>query len=212
MAKDAELDHLNRVQELTFRRKQLAYNARQRAWEELSVARDAINYANQAKQRAYTTRAQAARLYLSARNTSGLCFDSFKDQRERAVQQASDDFFACKQGLEVARAKHKRASAEFKRAKTESDACTEAFNARLKKVKAESKNRREEKKTIAAKAGVPYQYRNNVWISEQLDGTINIYFGGAGRPNGPGYGHYIVDRNGEVMYCQDPTAHGPSRS
>ena len=66
-------------------------------------------------------------------------------------------------------------------------ACVKAFKTRLEQVRASSKKRREDKKSIAAKAGVPFQYRDNVWISKESDGNINIYFGGAGKSNGTGY-------------------------
>ena len=83
-------------------------------------------------------------------------------------------------------------------------ACVKAFKTRLEQVRASSKKRREDKKSIAAKAGVPFQYRDNVWISKESDGNINIYFGGEGKPDGPGYGHYVMDQNGNVTYRREP--------
>ena len=79
-------------------------------------------------------------------------------------------------------------------------ACVKAFKTRLEQVRASSRKRREDKKSIAAKAGVPFQYRDNVWISKESDGNINIYFGGVGKPDGPGHGHYVMDQNGNVTY------------
>lgn len=102
------------------------------------------------------------------------------------------------------RGEHERASAEFKRSKAEFDSCAKAFKSRLEKVKAEGSKRREDKKSIAAKAGVPHQYRNNVWVSTDSNGNTNIYFGGVGKPDGPGHGHYVMDRSGKVTYKRDP--------
>ena len=83
-------------------------------------------------------------------------------------------------------------------------ACVKAFKTRLEQVRASSKKRRKEKKSIAEKAGVPLQYQDNVLISTDPDGITNIYFGGIGKPNGTGHGHYAMDRNGTVTYRRDP--------
>jgi hypothetical protein cdiviTM7_02549 len=83
-------------------------------------------------------------------------------------------------------------------------ACVKVFKTRLEQVRASSKKRREDKKSIAAKAGVPFQYRDNVWISKESDGNINIYFGGVGKPDGPGHGHYVMDQHGTVTYRREP--------
>lgn len=83
-------------------------------------------------------------------------------------------------------------------------ACVKAFKTRLEQVRASSKKRRKEKKSIAARAGVPLQYQDNVLISTDPDGITNIYFGGIGKPNGTGHGHYAMDRNGTVTYRREP--------
>lgn len=121
-----------------------------------------------------------------------------------AFQRAKDDFSACKRTFDAAKAEHERAGAEFKRAKADFDSCAKAFKSRLEKVKAESQKRRNDKKDVAAKAGVPYQYRDDVWVSTDRDGNTNIYFGGVGKPNGPGHGHYVMDRSGNVTYKRNP--------
>ena len=51
---------------------------------------------------------------------------------------------------------------------------------------------------------MPHQYHDNVWVSLDSNGNTNIYFGGVGKPNGPGHGHYVMDRSGEVTYKRDP--------
>ena len=126
--------------------------------------------------------------------------DAVKD----SFQRAKDDFSACKRTFDAAKAEHERANIDFKRAKAEFDACSKTFKSRLDKVKAEGQKRRNDKKDVAAKAGVPYRYRDNVWISTDSDGSTNIYFGGVGKPNGPGHGHYVMDRGGSVTYKRDP--------
>ena len=127
-------------------------------------------------------------------------FDAVKP----AFQAAKDEFAGARQAFQSAKAEHERAQAEFKRAKTEFDSCAKAFQARLNELKAMNRKRCEDKKSIAAKAGVPLQYRNNVWISKESDGNTNIYFGGVGKPDGPGHGHYVMDQHGTVTYRRDP--------
>lgn len=37
------------------------------------------------------------------------------------------------------------------------------------------------------------------------DGNTNIYFGGIGKPDGPGHGHYVMDQYGTVTYMRNPS-------
>ena len=127
-------------------------------------------------------------------------FDAVKP----AFQAAKDEFAGARQAFQSAKAEHERAQAEFKRAKTEFDSCAKAFQARLNELKAMNRKRCEDKKSIAAKAGVSLQYQDNVWISTDSDGNTNIYFGGVGKPDGPGHGHYVMDQHGTVTYRRDP--------
>ena len=121
-----------------------------------------------------------------------------------AFQRAKEDFNSAKRTFEQAKAEHERAQAEFKQAKAEFDEASKAFKARLDQVKAQNNKRKNDKRSLADKAGVPYQYRDDVWVSTEPDGTTNLYFGGIGKPNGPGHGHYAMDRNGTVTYKREP--------
>ena len=272
MAKDAELDRLKTAQDHAFQRKQDAYRSQQRAWDELSSARDTMNRAHEAKQRAYTEQDRTWQHYQSVRSANGPRIDSLNAQQEQAFQnmkaafdrassahdrrdgagaashaadghrfkeesqgyvierrrlveeirsaratheaskpafqRAKDDFNACKRAFDAAKAEHERVSAEFKHAKTEFDSCAKAFRSRLEKVKAEGQRRRDDKRAIAAKAGVPHQYRDNLWVSTDSDGNTNIYFGGVGKPNGPGHGHYVMDRGGILHFGYNGSTHG----
>ena len=54
---------------------------------------------------------------------------------------------------------------------------------------------------LAEKAGVPHQYRDAVWISKEANGATSLYFGGAGKPNGPfGPGHHHAVAYRETPY------------
>ena len=120
-------------------------------------------------------------------------------------QTAKDEFAGARQAFLSAKAEHERAQEAFKRAKAEFDSCAKAFKARLDELKSANRKRREDKKSIAEKAGVPLEYRDDVWISKESDGNTNIYFGGLGKPDGPGHGHYVMDQHGTVTYRRDPS-------
>ena len=121
-----------------------------------------------------------------------------------AFQRAKSEYTQARQEFLSAKAEHERAQAEFNKAKAEFDACAKAFKDRLDELKSAHRKRRKDKKSIAEKAEVPSQYRDNVWISKESDGNTNIYFGGVGKPDGPGHGHYVMDQNGNVTYRRDP--------
>ena len=126
------------------------------------------------------------------------------DAVKPAFQVAKAEFARARQAFLSAKTEHEHAQSEFKRAKAEFDSCAKAFQARLNELKSPSRKRREDKKSLAAKAGVPLQYRDSVWISTDSDGNTNIYFGGVGKPDGPGHGHYVMDPGGTVTYRRDP--------
>jgi hypothetical protein len=104
-----------------------------------------------------------------------------------------------------AREDQERAQAEFKRAKSEFDRSDAAFRARLAVVRVERQKRKDDKRSLAQRAGVPFQYLDDLYVSTEPDGTVNIYFGGLGSPEGPGHGHYVMDAYGNVTYARDPT-------
>lgn len=94
--------------------------------------------------------------------------------------------------------------AELDRLKTAQDLAFQRKQAAFDKVKAENSKRKNDKREIARRAGVPSQYLDAVWVSIDSSGNTNIYFGGVGKPNGPGHGHYVVDSSGKVTYRRDP--------
>ncbi len=201
-----DIDSLNAQQETAFRNMQQAYDNASSAYSRRdgaaasSYAADGRRYKEEA-QRCVARRRELVEEIRSARTRH--------EATKPAFQRARDDFNAAKRTFDQAKADHEHAQAEFKRAKEAFDQAVKAFKARLEKVRAENKKRRDDKRSVAEKAGVPYQYRDNVWISKDSDGNTNIYFGGAGEPNGPGHGHYVMDRSGKVTYKRDPfDSHG----
>lgn len=119
-------------------------------------------------------------------------------------QAAKMRFAEAKHNFESRKQIHEQTQREFRLAKEEFDAAVKAFQARLAVVKSQNESKKNDKRTIAQKAGVPYAYLDKVWISKDSSGNTNIYFGGAGEPNGPGHGHYVVDPHGKVTYKRDP--------
>lgn len=135
-----------------------------------------------------------------------------KDRHEAtkpAFQHAKAVFDRARQAHEAARSEHERAQSTFQRAKAEFGQAKQAFQDRLTTVRQAHQRRRDDRRSIAERAGVPYAYLDDVWISTDPDGTTNIYFGGAGKPDGPGHGHYALDASGQVLYQRDPNVpHG----
>lgn len=121
-----------------------------------------------------------------------------------AFQAAKERFNAAKSAYESTKTAHERTQAEFKAAKAAFDSASKAFKARLDTVKAQNAKKASDKRSIAQRAGVPYQYLDQVWVSTDANGNTNIYFGGFGEPAGPGHGHYAMDSSGNVTYKREP--------
>ena len=205
-ANGPRIDSLNAQQERTYRSMKSAFESASLA-HDMRDGASARMYADQGH--AYKAESQtcvAERRQLVA---------EIRAARERldavkpAFQVAKAEFARARQAFLSAKTEHEHAQAEFKHAKAEFDSCTKAFQTRLDELKSASRKRCEDKKSIAAKARVPLQYRDNVWISTEPNGNVNIYFGGVGKPDGPGHGHYVMNRNGTVTYRRDPfKSHG----
>ena len=134
------------------------------------------------------------------------------EPHKTTFESAKIDFGRAKDEYENSKIFHQFESVGFKLAKEKFDAATKAFQARLDELKAENANKIKNKRAIAAKAGVPYQYRDDVYISEEPDGTVNIFFGGFGTPDGPGHGHYSMNSSGKVIYRRDPSENHGSKN
>jgi chromosome segregation ATPase len=102
--------------------------------------------------------------------------------------------------FDAAKAEHERRADEFRTAKQEHQRAKDEFNRRLTELRAEQEQRKGDKRALAQQAGVPSQYWDDVWVSVDGDGNVNIYFGGIGEPVGDGHGHYAMDASGHVTY------------
>ena len=195
------IDSLNAQQESAFQNMKRSYDVASSAYDRRDGASASSHAAEGRSYKEESQRCVAERRRLVEEIRSAR---TQHDASKPAFQRAKDDFSSAKRAFDSAKDEHERAQMEFKRAKADFDSCAKAFRSRLEKVKTEGQKRREDKKSIAAKAGVPHQYRDNVWVSTDSSGNTNIYFGGVGKPNGPGHGHYGMDRNGNVTYKRDP--------
>ena len=202
MAKDAELDRLKTAQDLAYQRKQDAYQAQQRAYQEqdstlrdLQRMRDSygpiIERLNSLQETAFQNMKRAFDNASSAydrRDGAGAASYAAEGHRYEAESQG---YVNVRRGLVAelrsAKERHDATKPAFQRAKDDFNSAKRAFDS-----------------ANAAKAGVPHQYHDNVWISTDSSGNTNIYFGGVGKPNGPGHGHYVMDRSGKVTYMRDP--------
>lgn len=133
--------------------------------------------------------------------------DAAKAEHEAARANFKTAQAACRLAqaeFDATKAEHERRSNEFREAKAEAERTKDAFNRRLAELRAEQEQRKDDKRLLAQQAGVPSQYWDDVWVSIDSDGNVNIYFGGVGEPVGEGHGHYAIDRFGNVTYARDP--------
>ena len=195
------IDRLNAQQEAAFESMKRAYDSASAAYDRRDGA-SAKSYAEEGRRHKEEAQCyvQERRRLVDEIRTAKARLDAIKP----TFQRAKADFDSAKCSFDSAKADHSRAQDEFKRAKADFDQAAKAFKARLEIVRAESSRKKSDKHALAAKAGVPYGYRDKVWVSTDSDGNTNIYFGGAGQPNGPGHGHYVLDQNGTVTYKRDP--------
>lgn len=137
--------------------------------------------------------------------------DEIRDAKARhertrpAFIAAKSDCDQAKEEHSRAKADHERAQSAFKDAKSDFERAKQAFQGRLARVREDRQQRQSDKRSLAQRAGVPFQYLDNIFISTDGDGMVNIYFGGIGEPSGPGHGHYVMDPYGRVVYSRNPT-------
>lgn len=61
-----------------------------------------------------------------------------------------------------------------------------------------------EGQNVIDQADIPQDYRSAVRIVVDARGSINVYFGGYKRPDGPGHGHSVIDKSGKMSYYRPP--------
>ena len=195
------IEQLNRLQEAAFQNMGRAFDNASSAYDRRDGA-SAASYA--AEGHRHKAESQG---YVSERRGLVAELRAAKDRHEStkpAFQRAKDDFSTCKRTFDAAKAEHERAQTEFQRAKADFDTAAKAFKVRLEKVKAENKKRREDYREIARRAGVPVQHLDNIKVRKNSDGSYDIFYGGAGAPDGLGHGHATLDRFGNAAHDRRP--------
>lgn len=200
------IDTLNSLQET-------AYQNMRRAFERASDAHNsrdgasARQYADEGH--AYKTESQG---YVAERRR---LVQEIRDARPAYDRALADfrgkkaDFDQAKAEYDRAKAHHQKKQSEYRQADTKFKDAQAAFKQRLEQVRDERQAQRGTRRQLAEQTGVPSEYLDNVWVSVKPDGTVHVYFGGAGSPNGPGHGHYVMDSAGRITYQRDPFAeHG----
>ncbi|HEX6461672.1 MAG TPA: hypothetical protein VFZ58_00170 [Candidatus Saccharimonadales bacterium] len=195
------IDQLYSQQELAFQNMKAAFGRASSAYDMRDYA-SARSHADEGH--SYKAEAQG---YVAERRGLDQEIRNARDRHEAtklAFQRAKENCSLARRAFDQAKAVHECAQAEFIRVKADCDQAVSAFHQRLEVVRAEAQRKRDEKRAIAERAGVPLHYCDNVWLSTKPDGRVNIYFGGIGEPDGPGHGHYAVDKYGNVTYRRDP--------
>lgn len=126
------------------------------------------------------------------------------DATKQDFLRAKDDFNRAKRDFEKLREDHGTAKKAFQDAKSAFDKAVENFKNRLEVIKSENSKRQDDNRRLAERAGVPYQYLENVKVRRDSDGTINFYFGGIGDADGQWHGHIATDSFGKVIYRRMP--------
>jgi hypothetical protein len=196
------IDQLNAQQENAFQRMKSAFDSASSAHDRRDglAARQYADEGHRCKAEAQGYVVERRRLVEEIRSAR-----SRHEPAKLSFQHAKDQFTAAKHTYDQIKSDHEREQARFKQAKADFDQAKTAFHKRLEEVRSESKRRKDDRWSLAEKAGVPFQYRNNVLVSHEPDGMVNIYFGGIGEPNGLGHGHYTLDPSGKVTYRREPS-------
>lgn len=61
-----------------------------------------------------------------------------------------------------------------------------------------------ERRDKVVRAGTPRQYWDDAKVVEETGGVTSVYFGGVGKPDGPGHAHYVIDRFGNLTWRREP--------
>lgn len=104
--------------------------------------------------------------------------------------------------VEKAISDHKRACSEYRTVKAEYEKLRQMSKSVTKNAP-NKKYGRNSKIAIARRAGVPEKYHDDLYVKNKPDGSIDIFFGGIGKPNGLGHGHHRIDANGKIT-CKYP--------
>lgn len=122
-------------------------------------------------------------------------------EAEIAYNNARAGLLGAQQHLKVLVAEKETAQNALDTAVQAANQADQAYQEKLKELQLFYKTRSAD---LARQAGVPSAYIEATLAAYKPDGSINLYFGGEGRPNGKYHGHYILNPEGRVSYRRNP--------
>lgn len=196
-----QIDRLNAQQEAAFQKMKQAFDNASAAHDRRDGA-SARSYADDGHR--YKTEAQGC---VNERRRLVEEIRSARAQHKAmrlTFQRAKAEFDSAKRAYDATKADYMRVQQAFEQAKAEFDQAVKAFKFRLEVIKAASQKQREDWRNIAQQASVPYEYLNNTKVRRNSDGSYDVFYGGAGRPDGFGHGHATLDRFGKATHDRRP--------
>lgn len=204
-----------------------AYDRKQIAWYEYIEARDRANEAYVVMRAAWVERRKAAETLNREYNLMLAVNSGYRklvDQHGNKVK-IRKYFNQAQRVFNDAKKKHEDLEMEFQRLKAEQRSKKEWFDlahAEHKQIKELRLQRRDEIKEkqdqeniqlieeIGALIGASLKLGENAKVKERKDGNgKDVYFGGLEQCDGPGHGHAVVDKDGQIIYLRDAvTGHG----
>lgn len=162
--------------------------------EELDEYRSLLRTYTELRKQAIDEISDASALYREKRE--------YLDKMKELMLQAEESADECARVYEVAEEHLADAESAYTNASSELD----ELKAQLLDA---SNERRRLQGQLAVRAGIPTTYRNALHVSEGVDGSTHIYYGGVDRPGGEGHGHAVFNTQGVVMYHRPPhSTHG----
>jgi hypothetical protein len=183
-----------------------ARNKQQESSKRYSAAKVAMNRARKRRRASELAKADAGQCYDLA-ITTGQCSLGAEVRSEQCCEYCAGVLNArarvevCDGEFQDASTKYEQARLQFEQARSafrKSKGITNALANDLKKAERAFENQaKEERKakdaSIAKYAGVPDEHIDNVLVRKGPSNTLNIYFGGTGKPDGRGHAHYVID-------------------
>lgn len=133
--------------------------------------------------------------------------DYYRSEHERLHAEfvsAKSEWQSLRDQYQSAKQENERDNAIYRSAKADFDQAHAAYIKRREYVQDQRRHEKDSDRELARKAGVPSRFLDNILVKRDSDGTVNIYYGGYGSPDGLGHGHCSIDPSGEVTYDRAP--------
>ncbi len=199
VARDAKLGRLAAEIARAQQRVREARELERSALDTLQNARTAYHLARVVRQDAYNAQQWRWRCYRKAFGSTNKKRRAARAEERAAVislKAAGAELTQCQQAVRDAEAPYQAAQNRRLRLETTSRQAEAAYRARQKELGREA----------AIRDGVAVQDLCDIKVRVKDDG-VHLFFGGQRKPDGPGHGHYVLDRVGRVTYRRPPRSH-----